>query len=134
MIVDSSAIVAMLKDEPTAPTIQRALVDAEHLRISAGTLVESSIVVDGSMSIASSREFDALLARLDIHVEPVTHKQAQIASAAYQSFGKGSPSKAQLNFGDCFSYALAADTGEPLLYVAQGFAHTSIRSALDDVT
>src|SRR5215467_12018023 len=99
-------------------------------RISAANYLESAVVIDGSRDPVASRRFDELVATAELHVEPVTHDQARIAREAYRDFGKGSGHKARLNFGDCFAYALAKATGEPLLYKGRDFAHTDVASAL----
>jgi ribonuclease VapC len=87
-------------------------------------------VVDGWKSPILSSEFDELIERFKIVIEPVTAEQAKIARQAYRDFGKGSGSPANLNFGDCFTYALARDKREPLLYKGDDFGHTDLRAAL----
>ena len=78
-----------------------------------------------------SREFDALIERFEVVIEPVTADQARIAREAYRRFGRGSGHPAKLNFGDCFAYALATELDEPLLFVGQDFIHTDVRRVLD---
>ena len=130
MIVDSSALVAMLAEEPQWVQLRGALLSAETRAISAGTLLEVSIVVDRRGDATMSRRLDDLVASLCIDVRDVTAEQAAIGRAAYRDYGKGSRHPAQLNFGDCFAYALARVTGEPLLFVGNDFTHTDIRDAL----
>jgi len=92
--------------------------------------VESAIVIDGSRDPVASGRFDDVVKEAKLVVEPVTEAQARIAREAYRDFGRGSGHPARLNFGDCFSYALARATGEPLLFKGAGFAHTDIAPAL----
>ena len=130
MIVDSSALVAVLFQEPGFDAFVSALSRSRRSRMSAGTYLESSIVVDGRRQPVLSGRLDEFLSLHRISVEPVTENQAVIARRAYRDFGRGSGNPANLNFGDCFAYALAKDLGEPLLYNGDDFAHTDIRSAL----
>ena len=129
MIVDSSALIAILKREPEWSALSRALDLAESPRISAASYLETSIVVDGWKNPVLSREMDDLLDRFDVAIEPVTAVQARIARQAYRDYGRGSGHPANLNFGDCFSYALARDKREPMLYKGDDFVHTDIRPA-----
>lgn len=131
MIIDTSAVLAILRDEPEGELFARAIDQARLRRISAANFLEAAIVTDGSRDPVISRRFDQLLREAEITVEPVTEAQARIAREAYRDFGKSSGHPAQLNFGDCFAYALARTTGEPLLFKGRDFKHTDIRSALD---
>jgi len=88
-------------------------------------------VIDASRDPVSSRRLDDLIRVTGTQIEPVTSEQAAIGREAYRDFGRGSGHPAALNFGDCFSYALARATGEPLLYKGQDFGHTGLASALD---
>jgi len=130
MIIDTSTLIAILRDEPDAPTFALALESATNLRLSAANFVEAAAVMDGSRDPVVSRRFDELIAEAAIIVEPVTERQARIARDAYRDFGKGSGHPAQLNFGDCFAYALARDIGEPLLFKGDDFSKTDIAPAL----
>jgi ribonuclease VapC len=130
MIIDTSALIAILRDEPEAPFCARAIENATSRRISAATFVEAAAVIDGSRDPIASRRFDDLFREAQIVIEPVTEAQARIAREAYRDFGKGGGHAAKLNFGDCFAYALAKVTGEPLLFNGDGFSHTDIPSAL----
>lgn len=135
MIVDSSAIVAIAMGEPEARAFVQSIAFAPRRRMSAATYVETGVVLDGRGDPVLSRDVDRLLAELDITIEPVTERQARIARDAYRDFGRGSGHPARLNFGDCFSYALAKDAGEPLLFKGDHFIHTDTRPAapaLDD--
>jgi ribonuclease VapC len=128
MTVDTSAIIAILRDEKDAPTMVRALQRAQIRRISAANYVEAAIVTDGNRDPVLSRRLDDLLREGKIAIEPVTVKQAEIAREAYRDFGKGRH-RAGLNFGDCFAYALAKETGEPLLFKGDDFLHAGIEPA-----
>jgi ribonuclease VapC len=101
---------------------------AENCRISAVSFVEAAVVIDGSRSPVSSRRFDDFFIESGVVVEPVSVRQAEIAREAYRDFGKGRH-KAGLNFGDCFAYALARETREPLLFKGNDFRHTDIEVA-----
>jgi len=115
MIVDSSAVIAILRGEPEAQAFADEMEAADSLRISAGTLFEASIVADGFRNPKLSARFDEIVGQPKIVVEPVTAEQAKIARQAYRDYGKGSGHPANLNFGDCFSYALAREKREPML-------------------
>ena len=132
MIVDTSALVALLRGEDDAPRFARALAArSEPKRISAANFLEAAIVIDGSRDPVASRRLDEVAAKARLTIEPVTAEQAHIARAAYRDFGKGSGHPAGLNFGDCFAYALAKAAGEPLLYKGTDFSETDVASALD---
>lgn len=129
MIVDTSAIIAIGNREPDSDRLLYALSTADHLKISAATWVELGIVVDAREDPLVARRADNLLNELGVEIEPVTMEQAMIARQAYRDFGKGRHA-AGLNFGDCFSYALAKATAEPLLFKGTDFSHTDIESRL----
>src|SRR5208337_1360196 len=116
MILDTSAIIAILRDEPEATQFARAIAEAEHRRISAVNYVEAAAVIDASRDPVASRRFDDLLREAAVTIEAVTKAQARIAREAYRDFGRGSGHPARLNFGDCFSYALAKALAEPMLF------------------
>lgn len=126
MIIDTSAIIAILRDEPDAQFCAMAIESAAQRRVSAANFLEAAVVIDGSRDPVASRRFDELVREAHLIVEPVTEAQAGIARDAYRDFGKGSGHPAQLNFGDCFAYALAKATGEPLLFKGDDFTHTDI--------
>jgi ribonuclease VapC len=126
MIIDTSAIIAILRDEPEAIVCARAIADATIRRVSAVNFVESAVVIDASRDPIATRRFDDFIREANISIEPVTEIQAQIARSAYRDFGKGSGHPAKLNFGDCFAYALAKELGEPLLFKGDDFARTDI--------
>lgn len=130
MIVDTSAVIAILRAEPDADRFARALaVPGIELRISAASYLETAIVIDMAHDPIASRRVDELIARAGILIEPVTERQARIAREAYRDFGKGTGHKAQLNFGDCLAYALASDRGEPLLFKGSDFSETDVAVA-----
>jgi len=129
VIVDTSALIAIVHQEADAPLFAAAIEAAPVRRISAGTYLEVSVVVDRARDPVVSRRLDELLAEGEFAIEPVTASQARIARAAYRDFGKGSGHPAGLNFGDCFAYALARESGEPLLFKGADFTHTDVESA-----
>jgi ribonuclease VapC len=126
VIIDTSVVVAILRDETDATTYIEAIRSMSPRRISAGTYIELGVVIDGPGDPIASRRLDDFLARMSIVIEPVTERQAHLAREAYRDFGKGSGHRAGLNFGDCFAYALARETNEPLLFKGDDFRHTDI--------
>jgi ribonuclease VapC len=130
VIVDTSALVAILKDEPEAEAVIRALATADEVLISAASLVELYAVADSRSSPAAAFEVDGLLEQIGIRIVPFTAEHAAVARRAYAVFGKGSGSPARLNLGDCFSYALAAVSRQPLAFVGDDFHHTDIEAAI----
>jgi len=127
VIVDTSVIIAILRDEPDAAEIREALTRPQIRRISAVSYVEAGVVVDSNRNPVLSRRFDDLLRDVQIAVEPVTLNQAQLAREAYRDFGKGRH-RAGLNLGDCFAYALAKEKGEALLFKGDDFCHTDVEA------
>lgn len=130
MIVDTSALVAIITEEVDAAKFAKAMAEATDLRISAATYVEASIVLDRRDNPAVGSVLDDTILDMDIEIEPVTLEQARIARQAYRDYGKGSGHPANLNFGDCFSYALARVRRESILYKGTDFVQTDLRSAL----
>jgi ribonuclease VapC len=130
VIVDSSALLSILRAEADAAVYAAALEKASTRKISAVNFVESAVVIDASRDPIASRRFDDLILVAELTIEPVTTAQARIARAAYRDFGKSSGHPAKLNFGDCFAYALARETGEALLFKGEDFKHTDIKCAL----
>jgi ribonuclease VapC len=130
MIVDTSALVVILRNEEDAMAYARAIANAASRRISAATYVETAAVIDASRDPIASRRFDDLLHEARIAIESVTEAQARIAREAYRDFGRGSGHPARLDFGDCFAYALAKAMNEPLLFKGDDFTRTDITSAL----
>ena len=129
MILDSSAILAILREEPEMDEFIRAIDESDICRISVVNYVETAVVIDGARDPAASRRFDQFLREAGVHVEVVTIEQAKLAREAYRDFGKGGGHRAKLNFGDCFAYALAKATAEPLLFKGGDFVHTDIEPA-----
>jgi ribonuclease VapC len=132
VIIDASALIAILLDEPERAAFERAIAQDFDPRISAATYVETGIVVDSRRDPMRSRYLDSFLAVADVAIEPLTAEQAVIAREAYRDFGRGSGHPANLNFGDCFSYALATAFNEPLLFKGNDFTHTDVRRAVAD--
>ena len=133
MIVDTSAIVSMLRAEPDANALSKALRGAAVLRLSAASYVELAVVIDGLGDPVLSGGLDAVLTAYRIRIEPLTESQARIARAAYQRFGRGSGHPARLNMGDCFAYALARDLDEPLLFKGDDFKLTDIEVVIEPI-
>jgi ribonuclease VapC len=129
VIVDTSAILAVLFGENDAENYARAISEADVCRVSAATFVEVSVVVESQTGDAGSRQWDSFFRTAGIGIEPVTEEQAHAARQAWSDFGKGRHA-AGLNFGDCFSYALAKVSGEPLLFKGDDFRKTGIPAAL----
>jgi ribonuclease VapC len=128
MVVDTSALIAVLNGEPGSVRIEAAMLAASRVVLSAATLVEASIVADSRRQPDGVAELDLLLNELGAEIIPVTAAHAETARLAYRDFGKGRH-PAGLNFGDCFSYALARALGEPLLFVGNDFGRTDVEVA-----
>jgi ribonuclease VapC len=128
VIVDTSVVIAILKDEQDADALGEELARTEVRRMSAVSYVEAAVVVDSNRNPVLSRRLDDLLRDVKIGIEPVTLSQARIAREAFRDFGKGRH-RAELNFGDCFAYALAKETGEALLFKGDDFCHTDVEAA-----
>ena len=125
MVIDTSAILALLFNEPEADEIEIAI-DEDPVRLmSAAAALEAAIVVEARLGAAGGREFDLLLHKARIDLVPVTGEQMEVARSAWRRFGRGRH-EANLNFGDCFSYALAAVSGEPLLFKGDAFSRTDV--------
>jgi ribonuclease VapC len=130
VIIDTSAVIAVLKEESDASRFMRALtMSVEPKRLSAANYLEAAIVVDANRNPLLSRRLDDLIVQTEIIAEPVTLEQAKMARAAYRDFGRGSGHPARLNFGDCFAYALAKSMREPLLFKGDDFGHTDVAIA-----
>jgi ribonuclease VapC len=129
VIVDSSALIAIVRREAEADRFIAVLGRARQRKLSAASYLESAIVIDSARNPVFTRRFDELVEASQLVVEPVTVEQAAVARAAYRDFGKGSGHPAQLNFGDCFAYALSAVSREPLLYKGDDFTRAGVRSA-----
>ena len=129
MIIDTSALLAILFDEPDGPVLLRLVVEAPTRLMSAANAVEAWIVADRHANPAKARALDELIETVGIDIEPVTVSQARIAREAYKNYGKGNH-PAGLNYGDCFAYALAKATGQPLLFKGEDFTQTDIQAVL----
>lgn len=130
MIIDTSALLAILRAEPDALEYAQALAGASIRRISAANYVEAAAVIDAGHDPVASRRFDELLREAQCVIEPVTEAQARVARDAYRDFGRGTSHPAKLNFGDCFAYALAKAMNEPLLFKGNDFKYTDVTSAI----
>ena len=130
MIVDSSALLAVVFNETEEERFARAMLAAPALRISAANWVEAAIVVDGKDPAVASR-FEDLIGFLELEIVPVSVDLAYRARRAYREYGRGRHA-ARLNYGDCFAYGLAKLTGEPLLFKGNDFVQTDIEPALKD--
>jgi len=130
MIVDTSAIMTVALEEPDHHRVIEALSNAGAVHISTGTAFELEIVLLRVASAVTTRRAHALLSAAAVATAPFDERQLATATSAYRTYGRGSGHPARLNYGDCFSYALAVTTDRPLLYVGDDFARTDVRSAL----
>ena len=128
MIIDTSAILAILLAESDAARYEQAISKAWPRRMSAVALLEATMVIEGRGGPVAGDDLDRLLQAAEIELVPVTLEHAEAARRAWRRFGKGNH-PAALNFGDCFTYALALTTGEPLLFKSDDFVHTDIEAA-----
>ena len=128
MIVDPSAIVALITQDPVAAAVSRSIAEADTLLMSAGSWVELGAVQDRWMSRVQREETNAFLDRVEMSFVPLSVQQARLARLAHRRYGAGSGSPARLSMGECFSYALAIELDEPLLFVGDGFRHTDVRA------
>jgi ribonuclease VapC len=129
MVIDTSALIAILQDEPERRSFNLAIESAETRLLSAASFVESSLVIETRVGADGIRDLDLFVAKADINIEPVDIDQAYVARQAYSQYGKGRH-PAGLNYSDCFTYALAKLSGEPLLFKGHEFSKTD----LDTVT
>lgn len=129
MIVDTSAIIAILRAEPEAQRFSTAIASSSTPRMSVAGYVEAGAVIDTAEDPVASRQLDELIHAAAIEFEPVTVDQAMIARQAYRDFGKGHGHAASLSFGDCLAYALAIDRDDELLFKGDDFVHTDVRCA-----
>lgn len=130
MVIDTSAILAILLGQRDAPAFAEAIEQADDRRISAANYLGAALVIDNHGDPIARREFDRFFDRSRIEIEPVTAELARIARQAHQDFGRGRH-RAALNFGDCLAYALARSLDQPLLYKGSDFSHTDVRSAIE---
>ena len=125
MVIDTSALVAILQDEPERRAFNRAIEAAERLAMSAASFVEVSMIIESRFGTDGIRDLDLFIAKANIELVPVDAEQAHIARTAFRDYGKRRH-RAGLNFGDCFSYALAKALDEPLLFKGRDFSSTDI--------
>lgn len=125
MIVDASALIAILQNEPETVAMSKSLLEAPICRISPVNYVEAAVIAENNANPVLRRKLDDLIRDASISIETITPKQAEIAREAYRDFGKGRH-KASLNLGDCFAYALAKEMREPLLFKGNNFAETDV--------
>ncbi len=125
MVLDTSAVLAILGDEPEAPAFERAIAADPIRLLSAASLLEAALVIESRLGEPGGRELDLLLHKARVEVVAVTAEQAELARHAFRAFGKGRH-PAGLNYGDLFSYALARLSGEPLLTKGDDFPHTDL--------
>jgi ribonuclease VapC len=128
MVIDTSAIVAIAHNEPEAPVFERMIADDPVRLISAATMLEAAVVLETRFGEPGGAELDLWLARSNVEIVPVEAEHADQARRAWRRYGKGRH-PADLNYGDCFSYALAKLTGEPLLFKGNDFSQTDIQTA-----
>lgn len=133
MVIDTSAILAILKQEADAPVIAQRLVGNQQLLMSAATFMECGAVVVGRFGAAGMLELSGLLAKLKVTIVALSAEHAQAGIEAYALYGRGSGHPAKLNMGDCFSYALAKTRNLPLLFKGDDFIHTDVEVALKPV-
>ncbi len=126
MVVDTSAILAILQSEPERRKFIEIIEDADSVRMSVASLVESSIVIESRYGAEGLRDLDRFIARAGVEMVAVDQEQGQLARSAFTRFGKGRH-RAGLNYGDCFSYAAAMFLGEPLLAKGRDFIYTDVR-------
>lgn len=129
MIIDTSAWIAILEQEAEAAALAKAIELASTRRVSTANALEAAMVIESRFGLEGGRDLDLLFARSRAELVPVTETQYEIARKAFREFGRGRH-PAALNYGDCFAYALAKMTGEPLLFKGDDFAKTDIPSAL----
>lgn len=128
MVLDTSAVAAVLFNEPGAAALERQIADDPVRLMSAATWVEATIVVEARLGEAGGREFDLWLQRADVEIVPVDAEQADMARRAWRRFGKGRH-PAALNYGDCFAYALAMTRDDTLLFTGDDFSRTDVVAA-----
>ena len=130
MVIDTSAVLAVLFDKPESPSIRQAIEDDPIRLMSSGSFLETAIVIEARFGEHGGRELDLLLHTAKIEIGSVDRDQAEVARQGYRRYGKGRH-PAGLNFGDCFGYALSRCTGEKLLYKGNDFSRTDVECAID---
>ncbi|WP_129656858.1 type II toxin-antitoxin system VapC family toxin [Rothia halotolerans] len=130
MIVDTSAVIAIIRDEGDREAYVQALLDDSSPKMASPTYLECCIVIQRLGDPVAERRLEELLQALGVEVVPFTLPDAETARRAYRDFGKGTGHPAQLNYGDCISYATAVNRREPLLWKGEDFGHTGVAAAL----
>jgi ribonuclease VapC len=133
IVVDTSALVAIFRQEEDAERFARSIGEDDQPLISAANVLETSMVLKGLKRVApalAEQWLDEFLDEAGMFTAPVTEAQSRIARQAHHQFGKGGGHPAQLNFGDCFAYALAKNLDAPLLFKGEDFGHTDVKAAL----
>jgi ribonuclease VapC len=125
-VIDTSAVLAILQNEPERRKFNEALETADARSMSTASFVEISIILESRYGADGVRDFELFISKAQINLVPVDTEQAQLARRAFREYGKGRH-PAGLNFGDCFSYALAKSLDEPLLYKGEDFTQTDIQ-------
>jgi ribonuclease VapC len=129
MVIDTSALLAILFAEPEAAALARSIGSDVTRLISAASVLEAGILAHARKGEAGGQALDLLIVKLGLEIVPMTAAHADLARRAFRLFGKGQGGKAGLNYGDCIAYALARETGEPLLFKGEDFTHTDIEAA-----
>lgn len=129
MVIDTSVLMAIILQEPEAERLSRAMVNATTRLLSVASALEAGIVIQSRLGDEGARDLDLLLLSLRLTLVPVTERQLAIARRAYRSYGKGQGHPAGLNYGDLFAYALAKETGEPLLFKGDDFTRIDVAVA-----
>ena len=129
MVIDTSALIAIFQDEPERRSFYLAIESADTRLLSAASFVDSSLVIETRVGADGIRDLDLFVAKADISIEPVDTDQAYVARQAYSQYGKGRH-PAGLNYGDCFTYALAKLSGEPLLFKGHDFSKTDLDTVI----
>lgn len=127
MILDTSVIIAVMNNEPERETALNLLENADALKIAAGTLMETALIVTARFGEDGLGQLERLLDKAGCECVPSTRSHVEIVTRILARYGKGRDNKAQLNYGDCFAYALAAETGETLLFKGGDFIHTDLK-------
>lgn len=130
MILDASAVLALIFDEHDSPRFADAMADATDLRIAAPSWFEAAMAVDRRGDVVARARFEDLITRFSLRVEPFTAEHATLARQAWRDYGRGSGHPAKLNFGDCLAYGFAKGEREPLLFKGNDFVHTGAEPAL----
>jgi len=134
MIIDSSALIALLLAEPETEQFVLAIAAASDRLVSAGSYLETAIVITARSGPAAQEKLDQLIADLSIDIVPFSRDQALLGIAAFEQYGRGTGHPAGLNYGDCFTYALAKLTGQPVLFKGNDFSQTDLVAAVPAAT